>query len=86
MLDAAGLHRRCPHQMRHTFAGRLEFDYRIALSGLNVVVSRVGIEPTTRRLRERLASVHRYPFSAFSSENLRPRFQAVRRFPLVAVR
>jgi integrase len=108
MLDAAGLHGRGPHQMRHTFASRLlqdgapityvsqqlghkdaaitlrvyahwlptaskerlvdllddahldasqahptrlEYDDQNVLSRLNGVVSRVGIEPTTRRLR-----------------------------------
>ena len=109
VLDAAWLHRRGPHQMRHTFASLLLQDgaaityvsrqlghkdasitlrvyahwvpdasavravdwlddtqpsatqtqptsrseeWRSALSALNGVVSRVGIEPTTRRLRD----------------------------------
>ena len=124
ILDAAGLHRRGPHQMRHTFASQLLQDgapityvsrqlghkdaaitlrvyahwlpdasmrrlvnllddaasdgtqaapravrdeYQIPLSAVNAVVSRVGIEPTTRRLRERLATVQQRLPSALSS-------------------
>jgi hypothetical protein len=38
-----------------------------ALSALNAVVSRVGIEPTTHRLRERVAAVRPFPLDAFAS-------------------
>jgi len=41
------------------------------VSGLESVVSRVGIEPTTRRLRERRGGVHWMPPFRFCSENQR---------------
>jgi integrase len=40
------------------------------LSALDGVVSRVGIEPTTRRLRVRLGGVHWMPPFLFAQENL----------------
>jgi hypothetical protein len=39
---------------------------RETVSALKSVVSRVGIEPTTRRLRERLAPVRRLPPRIFA--------------------
>jgi hypothetical protein len=57
-----------------------------ALSALDAVVSRVGIEPTTRRLRERLVAVHSYPAGVFARDF--PRFGCyfVHRFPFATIR
>jgi hypothetical protein len=48
------------------------------------VVSRLGIEPRTRRLRERLVAVRQCPPSTFPLVYHPARFQCVRRFPVTA--
>jgi hypothetical protein len=57
ILVGAGLHERGPHQLRHAYASLLAQPNANSdrseetASLLKSVVSRVGIEPTTRRLR-----------------------------------